>query len=95
MFKSFDFYCPKCAYEMHDVMFDEAYESPPHCGECLHPKMEKALNYGGYYIFGDNSGSVRPKNAGAFKKPAKNDTFKRKAVAAIKKKKAKAKKAKK
>ena len=62
-----DFHCTRCKREFEALVKEN---EAPACPDCLDSEnVERALSaFAGYTIKGDNSASVRPKRAGAFKK---------------------------
>lgn len=73
-FKMFDFQCNYCgtsfeALKWQDNTGDEI--SNPKCPKCGDKNVDIKPNFAGYNIYGDNSASQRPKQAGSFKRSKK------------------------
>lgn len=65
----YDFICNSCGHQFEEFIKHYTYDneiSCPHCEVKNTARLPSAP--GGYYIQGANGSSVRPKNAGSFKK---------------------------
>lgn len=69
-FKIFDFYCKDCNDEREYFVkvVDGKEVSELKCENCGSENLDKVLSVQGYQIYGNNSASIRPKNAGSFKR---------------------------
>lgn len=64
----FDFFCKNCAHTLEEYI-DTDQKEMPDCPSCKVSKLEKVLQFGGYKVYGDNSGSTKSRWSGAFKRP--------------------------
>lgn len=64
----YEYLCSKCAYIFEEFVGHndpEAHAECPHCEAPTATRLPSAI--GAYHIRGNNSASVRPRQAGAFK----------------------------
>lgn len=66
-FKYFNFRCTRCECEFEALVGDEEAGACPKCGDSEYVERAATAS-GGYHIRGDNSASVRPRGAGAFRR---------------------------
>lgn len=65
-----DYTCLKCEHKFEAITYND--HDKVSCEKCGCTELETHLSlFGGYTMAGDNSASVRPKQAGSFKKGRK------------------------
>jgi putative FmdB family regulatory protein len=65
----YDFECVSCHHRFESLLRKPEEISEVACPQCGHEQLQMRFSaHAGYSIKGDNSASVRPRQAGAFKK---------------------------